>query len=85
MEKGKVESLTRERNLRYLKTIDEICRKDPMGLAIPMDIEEKMGLEPEVAQVMMKRLRYMGLLESPHRGCYRLADDGRKMMRESRD
>lgn len=78
-------SVIKDLKLRFLKTIDEICRKDPMGLAIPMDVEEKMGLEPKVAQRMMTRLRYMGLLERPYRGCYRLAYKGRKMIREARD
>jgi len=68
--------------LRYLKTIDEICRKDPLGLAIPIDVEAKMRLKPNVAKVMLKRLLDMGLLERPYRGCYRLADKGRKIMKE---
>ncbi|GAH68243.1 unnamed protein product, partial [marine sediment metagenome] len=32
--------------LRYLKTIEEICRTDPMGLTIPIDVEARMGLNP---------------------------------------
>jgi len=80
---GLMETWKHERRLSYLKNIDEICSKDPMGLTIPMDIEDKMGLEPKVAQVMMNRLQVMGLLESPYRGCYRLTGNGRKMIREA--
>ncbi len=70
--------------LRYLKTIDDICRKDSMGLVVPMDVEAEMGLNPKLAKVMMKRLRDMGWLERPYRGCYRLADKGRKIMKEAK-
>ena len=70
--------------LKYLKTIDDICRNDPMGLAIPIDVEDKMGLKPKLAKVMMKRLLDMGLLERPYRGCYRLADKGRSIMKEAK-
>ncbi len=69
--------------LRYLKTIDEICRKEPMGMAIPINVEDKMGLKPKLAKVMMKRLLDMGWLERPYRGCYRLADTGRRIMKEA--
>jgi len=67
--------------LKYLNTIDDICRKDPMGLAIPMDVEATMGLKPKLAKVMMKRLLDMGLLERPYRGCYRLTCEGRKILK----
>ena len=70
--------------LKYLKTIDDICRKDPMGMAIPMDVEAELGLKPKVAKVMMKRLLDMGWLERPYRGCYRLTDKGRKIMKEAK-
>ena len=43
-----------------------------------------MGLRPKVAKVMMKRLLDMGLLERPYRGCYRLTDEGGKIMKEVR-
>ena len=70
--------------LKYLNTIDEICRKDPMGLAIPIDVEATMGLKPKLAKVMMKRLLDMGLLERPYRGCYRLTAEGRRIMKEAK-
>jgi len=41
-----------------------------------------MSLKPKRAKVMLKRLRDMGLLERPYRGCYRLTDYGRKIMKE---
>jgi len=68
--------------LRYLKAVEEICKKDPLGLAVPLRVENKMSLKPKRAKVMLKRLRDMGLLERPYRGCYRLTDYGRKIMKE---
>ena len=69
--------------LRYLKAVKEICRKQPFGLATPIEVETKMGLRPQVAKVMMKRLLDIGLLERPYRGCYRLADEGKKILKEA--
>lgn len=69
--------------LRYLKAVEEICMK-PMSFATPTGVEAVMGLRPKVAKVMLKRLLDMGLLERPYRGCYRLADEGRKIMKEAR-
>jgi len=69
--------------LRYLKTLEEICMKQPMGFATPTDVEVSMGLKPKTAKVMLKRLLDMDLLERPYRGCYRLADEGRKIMKEA--
>ena len=54
----------------------------PMGLATPTDVEDRMGLKPNTAKGMLKRLYDMDLLERPYRGCYRLADEGRKIMKE---
>ncbi len=54
-----------------------------MGMSIPIDVEDKMGLNPKLAKVMMKRLLDMGWLERPYRGCYRLADKGRRIMKEA--
>ena len=68
--------------LRYLQAIEEICRK-PMTFATPTEVEAVMGLRPKVAKVMMKRLRDMGLLERPYWGCYRLSDEGRKILKEA--
>ena len=69
--------------LRYLKAIEEICRKQPFGLTTPIEVETKMGLKPRMAKAMLKRLLDMDLLERPYRGCYRLADEGRKILREA--
>ena len=69
--------------LRYLKTLEEVCMKKPMGLATPIDVEFRMGLKPKTAKVMLKRLLDMDLLERPYRGCYRLAEEGRKIMKEA--
>jgi len=69
--------------LRYLKTVEEICMKQPIGFATPTGVEAVMGLRPKSAKVMLKRLLDMGLLERPYRGCYRLADEGRKIMKEA--
>jgi len=69
--------------LRYLKAVEEICLKQPMGLATPTSVEAEMGLKPKAAKVMMKRLLDMGLLERPYRGCYRLSDEGKKIMKEA--
>ncbi len=69
--------------LRYLKAVEEICMKQPMGFATPTSVEAEMGLKSKAAKVMMKRLLDMGLLERPYRGCYRLADEGRKIMKEA--
>ena len=68
--------------LRYLKAVEEICMKQPVGFATPTAVEVRMGLRPKVAKVMMKRLLDMGLLERPYRGCYRLTDEGRWIMKE---
>lgn len=68
--------------LRYLRAIEEICMKQPMSFATPRSVEAEMGLRPKMAKVMLKRLLDMGLLERPYRGCYRLADEGRKIMKE---
>ena len=68
--------------LRYLKKVEEICMKQPIGFATPTEVEVRMGLRPKTAKVMMKRLLDMGLLERPYRGCYRLTDEGRKIMKE---
>ena len=67
--------------LRYLKTIEEICGKQPIGFATPAEVEVRMGLKPKVAKVMLKRLLDMGLLERPYRGCYRLTGEGRKILK----
>jgi len=67
--------------LRYLKTIEEICGKQPIGFATPAEVEVRMGLRPKVAKVMLKRLLDVGLLERPYRGRYRLADAGGKIMK----
>ena len=69
--------------LRYLKAVEEICMKQPVGFATPTEVEVRMGLRPKVAKVMLKRLLDMGLLERPYRGCYRLADKGRKILKEA--
>ena len=67
--------------LRYLKTVGEICMKQPVGFATPTEVEVRMGLRPKVAKVMLKRLLDMGMLERPYRGCYRLTDEGRKILK----
>jgi len=69
--------------LRYLMAVDEICGKDPLGFAIPTNVEAKMELKPNIAKVMLKRLLDMGLLERPYVGCYRLSDEGKKIMKEA--
>jgi len=69
--------------LRYLKAVEEICSKQPIGFATPTEVEAKMGLKPKVAKVMLKRLLDMGWLERPYRGCYRLTDEGRRIMKEA--
>ncbi len=69
--------------LRYLKAVEEICMKQPVGFATPTEVEVKMGLKPKRAKVMLKRLLEMGWLKRPYRGCYRLADKGRKIMKEA--
>ena len=68
--------------LRYLMAVKEICMKQPMSFATPTGVEAVMGLRPKLAKAMLKRLLDMGLLERPYRGCYRLADEGRKIMKE---
>jgi len=67
--------------LRYLKAVEEICMKQPVGFATPTEVEVRMGLRPKVAKVMLKRLLDMGLLERPYRGCYRLTGEGRKILK----
>ena len=67
--------------LRYLKAVEEICMKQPVGFATPTEVEVRIGLRPKVAKVMLKRLLDMGLLERPYRGCYRLTDEGRKILK----
>ena len=67
--------------LRYLKAVEEICMKQPVGFATPAEVDGGMGLRPKTAKVMMKRLLDMGLLERPYRGCYRLTDEGRKILK----
>lgn len=69
--------------LRYLKAVEEICLKQPVVFATPTEVEGRMGLRPKLAKAMMKRLLDMGWLERPYRGCYRLADKGRKIMKEA--
>ncbi len=69
--------------LRYLKAVEEIYMKRPIGFATPPDVEVIMGLKPKTAKVMLKRLLDMGLLERPYRGCYRLAEKGRKILKET--
>ena len=69
--------------LRYLQAIREICDKQSIGFATPSEVEDRMGLKPKVAKVMLKRLLDMGLLERPYRGCYRLTDEGRRIMKEA--
>ena len=69
--------------LRYLKAVEEICMKQTVGFATPTEVEVRMGLRPKVAKVMLKRLLDMGLLERPYRGCYRLTDESRKIMKEA--
>ena len=69
--------------LRYLQAVREICMKQSIGFATPAEVEAKMELKPRVAKVMLKRLLDMGLLERPYRGCYRLTDEGRRIMREA--
>lgn len=67
--------------LRYLMAVEEICMKQPVGFATPTEVEVRMGLKPKVAKVMLKRLLDMGMLERPYRGCYRLTDEGRKILK----
>jgi len=69
--------------LRYLKAVEEICVAKVFGLATPAEVEAKMELKPKMAKVMLKRLLDMGLLDRPYRGCYLLADEGRKIMKEA--
>ena len=69
--------------LRYLKAVEDICMKQPIGFATPAEVETAMGLRPRVAKVMLKRLLDTGLLERPYRGCYRLTAEGRKIRREA--
>ncbi len=70
--------------LEYLKTVEEISLTQRFGLATPTKVEAVMGLRPKLAKVMMKRLLDMGWLERPYRGCYRLADKGRRIMKEAK-
>ena len=69
--------------LRYLQAVSEICGKRPMKFATPAEVEARMELRPNVAKVMLKRLFDMGLLERLYRGCYRLTDEGRRIMKEA--
>ena len=71
--------------LRYLKAVEEICMKQTIGFATPTAVEGKMELKPKAARGMLKRLFDLGLLERPYRGCYRLAEEGRKIMNEVDD
>ncbi len=68
--------------LRYLKAVEEICVKQPMGFATPAEVEVRMGLKPKTAKGMLKRLLDVGLLERPYKGCYRLSEEGKKLMKE---
>ncbi|GAI86769.1 unnamed protein product, partial [marine sediment metagenome] len=67
--------------LRYLKAVEKICMKQSIGFATPTSVEAEMGLKSKAAKVMMKRLLDMGLLERPYRGCYRLAAEGKKIIK----
>ncbi|GAH62848.1 unnamed protein product, partial [marine sediment metagenome] len=69
--------------LMYLSAVEEICMKQPIGFATPTEVEAVMGLKPRMAKQMMSRLLDMGLLERPYRGCYRLAAEGKKIMKEA--
>lgn len=59
--------------------------KQTVVFATPTEVEAKMGLRPKLTKVMMKRLLDMGWLERPYRGCYRLAAEGRRIMKEAED
>ena len=69
--------------LRYLKAVEEICREGSLGFATPAEVEARIGLRPKLAKVLLKRLFDMGWLERPYRGCYRLADKGKKILKEA--
>ena len=67
--------------LRYLISIDEICKEDPLGLATPKRIIEKFGKKGETKKttaMMIHRLLRRDFLENPVRGGYRLSKKGRE-------
>jgi Mn-dependent DtxR family transcriptional regulator len=59
------------------KTLEAIIEEGCTSLESG-DYSAAMGLRPKVAKVMLRRL-----LEHPYRGCYRLTDEGKKILKEA--
>ena len=73
-------------NLRFriMTAIIELGVKLPLGCASPAEVAEKSGLgSAERVRYIMRELLKIGWIERPYRGCYRLTDEGRKVLREA--
>jgi len=79
------EKLTLER-YEVLKLISEISRKNPFKVAPIQElidvITSKRNIKSGAVRKMVHELNKDGYLENPLRGCWRLTEKGKKMLKE---
>jgi len=82
MDSGK---LTPER-FQVLKLVDEISKKNEFGVAevqkLIQILTAERKIKPITVRMTIKRLAQDGYLENPLRGCWRLTEKGRKLLKE---
>lgn len=70
--------------LNLLATVEEICGESGGGFASPAEICRKLKRDPRRVSKMILKLRDIGWLERPYHACYRLTDEGTKILREAK-
>ncbi len=69
--------------LKVLVKIKELCESSGTGFVTPKTLSEEMK-EPKGNIVMqLLRMEEIGWLENPHHGCYRLSEEGRKILKNA--
>ena len=73
-------------NLRFrvMTAIKELSIDAPLKCASPKEVAEEAGLPTgDRARYIMRELVKIGWLERPYIACYKLTNEGRKVLREA--
>jgi len=80
-----LEKLTMER-FQLLKLVDEISRKNSFGIAPIQDLIDIITAQRNIKSGAVRKMAWElskdGYLENPLRGCWRLTDKGKKLLKE---
>lgn len=66
--------------LKVLTKIEELCKSGDTGFVTPKILSEEMQEPKGNIVVMLLRLEKIGWIEDPYHGCYRLSEEGRKIL-----